>query len=185
MDTVGDGAVQDVREFLLDVEEAIKRTLEWCNESMASVEEVEGILVQAELLFRDVVTVDGILNLPGGEVMVQAVSNIVSTIQDLSDDCHRQHARGRPRILISEEQLTTLLELHFSNRAIANLLQVSPRTIRRRIIEYGLVEESSFAPISDADLDSTTQQFIDTHPNSGERSLSGYLRGLGLKVQRS
>lgn len=28
-------------------------------------------------------------------------------------------------------------------------------------------------------------QFVDAHPNSGERSLAGYLRGLGLRIKRS
>ena len=79
----------------------------------------------------------------------------------------------------------TLLELHFSNVEIAKMLQVSPRTIRRRILQYGLQEDAEFSMLSDTDLDTITRRYVDTRPNSGERSLDGYLRGLGLKIQRS
>lgn len=54
----------------------------------------------------------------------------------------------------------TLVELHFSNVDIANMLQVSPRTVRRRIIQYGLQEEARFTVISDADLDAITRHAV-------------------------
>ena len=82
--------------------------------------------------------------------------------------------RGRPQIPVSKEQLVALLELQFSNRDIANLLGISPRTVRRRILQYGLQEEACFA---NRDLDAIPRQFVDTHPNSGVRSLAGFLRG--------
>ena len=113
--------------------------------------------------------------------MVQGVADVVRTVQNHVDEGYRQHATGRPQIPISEEQLVTLLDLHFFNVDIANMLQVSPRTVRRRIIQYGLQEEASFTEVSDTDLDTITRQFVDTHPNSGKRSLAGYLRGIGLR----
>ena len=33
------------------------------------------------------------------------------------------------------------------------------------------------------ELDEITKQFVSTHPNSGERSLTGFLRSVGLRVQ--
>ena len=87
---------------------------------------MEGMLVQAELLLRDVVIVEGLLQPDHGEMLVQAVVDVVRAVRHLVDDCHRQHIRGRPQIEITEEQLVSLLELHFSNHDIANLLQVSP-----------------------------------------------------------
>ena len=47
-------------------------------------------------------------------------------------------APGRPSLYISEEQLTFLIESHFSVLQIANMLGVSIRTIRRRMDDYGL-----------------------------------------------
>ena len=57
--------------------------------------------------------------------------------------------------------------------------------MRRRIIKYGLQEEASFTVLSDTDLDVITKQFVDMHPNSGERPLASYLRGIGLRIKCS
>lgn len=130
------------------------------------------------------VVVGGVLP-QDGEVIVQAIVDVVRDVQHLIDECRCCHIRGRPQIPISEELLQALLELHFSNHDIANLLQVSPRTIRRRIIQLGLQEERCFTDINDADLDAITRQFFDTHPKSGTRLLAGFLRGMDLRIQRS
>ena len=176
------GNDQELIDFLLEVEETI---LEIQQSSNTAAADVGGILLQSELLLRDVVMVEGLLHPPGGEVIIQAVADVVRAIQSHVDEGYRQHVTGRPQIPISEEQLVTLLELHFTNVDIAKMLQVSTRTVRRRIIQYGLQEEASFTVLSDTDLDAITKQFVDTHPNSGERSLAGYLRGIGLRIKRS
>ena len=61
-----------------------------------------------------------------------------------------------------------------------------PQTVRR-IIQYGLQEEASFTVPSDADLDAITGQFVDTHPNSGERDhlLDSYVRGQRLRIKHA
>ena len=68
---------------------------------------------------------------------------------------------------------------------MAKILQVSPKTVRRRTIKYGLQEEASFTVLSDTDLDFITKQFVDTHPNSSERLFAGYLKGIGFRIRRS
>ena len=110
---------------------------------------VGGTLLQSELGFRDVVMVEGLLHdhPPGGEVTVQAVADVVRAVQNHVDEGNLWHVKGRPQIPISEEQLVTLLELRFPNVDIATMLQVSPRTVRRRIIQYRLQEEASFTVI--------------------------------------
>ena len=65
------------------------------------------------------------------------------------------------------------------------MFRVSPRTIRRRISQYGLDEDISFSVVSDTQLDMITEQFVETHPHSGQRSLEGFLRGLGLRIQHN
>ena len=52
---------------------------------------------------------------PGGEVTVQAVADVVRAVQNHVDEGNLWHVKGRPQIPISEEQLVTLLELHFPN----------------------------------------------------------------------
>ena len=41
-------------------------------------------------------------------------------------------------------------------------------------MKYGLDKETSFNDISDHQLDNITQQFVDAHPVSGQRSLEGF-----------
>ena len=57
------------------------------------------------------------------------------------------------------------------------------RTIRRRVVQYGLDEMTSYSDLADGALDEITRLFVRTHPNSGGRSLAGFLRGMGLKIQ--
>ena len=50
-------------------------------------------------------------------------------------------------------------------------------------MKYGLGEETSFNDISDSQLGNITQQFVDAHPVSSQRSLDGFFGGIVLKVQ--
>ena len=51
-------------------------------------------------------------------------------------------------------------------------------------MQYGLDEMASYSDLPDGALDEITRQFVSTQPNSGGQSLVGFLRGMGLKVQR-
>ena len=173
----------ELGDFVEEVEAAISRIQ---TASAQPVDEVgvNGLLWQSELVLRDVILVEDLLPPPDGHLLFSVVSAVVEAVQDLRDECHRTHMRGRPQISISEEQLSLLIELQFTNENIASLLHVSPRTIRRRIIHYGLEREVGFTEMDDTCLDAITEQFVGTHPNCGEVSLSGFLRSLNLKVQR-
>ena len=61
--------------------------------------------------------------------------------------------RGRPKIIITSQQLIQLLSLGFTCPAIAKMIGVSLSTIRRRMSEYGLSVAAPYTNISDADLD--------------------------------
>ena len=61
--------------------------------------------------------------------------------------------RGRPRYLISRDQVEFLLERCFSVVDIASLLGVSVRTLERRLSEFGLRARSTNSDISDQALD--------------------------------
>ena len=153
----GDGA-RELHAFMVDVEETIIRIQEAVAEP-ASAGCIEGILLRSELLLRDVVMIEGLLPVQDGQLIVNVIASVVRAVWELQDAFHRCHMRGRPQIEISEEQLISLLKLQFSNREIARLLGVSPRTIRRRIIQFGFQDQVSF---TDACLDAITQQFVDT-----------------------
>ena len=64
------------------------------------------------------------------------------------------------------------------------MLQVSPRTIRRRIVQFGLEDRASHSQLSDNQLDEITRHFIHSHPHSGRRNYEGFLRFAGLWIQQ-
>ncbi|XP_035990299.1 uncharacterized protein LOC105920722 isoform X1 [Fundulus heteroclitus] len=93
--------------------------------------------------------------------------------------------RGRPLWDISGEQLQFLLEFNFTVREIAKLFGVSYRTVRRRMTENGLSVRMHYSDISRDDLIKVVSDFIQQFPNSGIKTVSGYLNSMGLRVQRA
>ena len=172
---------RELQVFLQETEAAVLNILQAIE---SRPDDVEGVLLQAELVLRDVLWLEEALQQEGA-IIVEAISDVVAALQQLSEEAHIRCRKGPPKIPIGEDHLVALLELQFSKRDMANLLQVSPRTISRRIIEYSLSEEFCFTEIDDSGLDALTRNFVDTHPNCGERSLSGFLRQMGLHIQRA
>lgn len=114
---------------------------------------------------------------------------------------------GRPRIEIDPSILASALELRGPTE-LAAVFGVSARTVRRRALEYGLVEPgapvyvdyededgtitrfytSSTAPtsdLSDDDLDEIMQQILQHFPFFGRQMIQGHLCHLGHRVTRS
>ena len=60
---------------------------------------------------------------------------------------------GRPPYQVPKSQIEALMELGFSYAAMARMLHVSPRTIRRRREEYGLPIGRYYSDITDNHLD--------------------------------
>jgi hypothetical protein len=112
--------------------------------------------------------------------------------------------RGRPRIEIDRDILATSLEMR-GPTPLAPIFDTSARTIRRRALEYGLVEPghpvyiehqtadgstyhqytSSTAAASDLTddaLDAIVGQIVETFPMFGRRMISGHLRHLGYRI---
>ena len=168
--TVSSVAVsQELSAFLEELEEAATNIAFTMS---SAIEDVEGIVLQAELLLRDVTIIEEILEPEEGNLLFPAIGSLLESVRELADSYRCSKSRGRQRIQVTEEQIATLLELHFSNRDIAGLLGVSARTIRRRIIEDGLEQDAEYSELQDGELDDFTKQFVDTHPNSGQRSLA-------------
>lgn len=92
---------------------------------------------------------------------------------------------GRPSFEISVEMLEDLLGLGFSCQKIAAMLGVSRWTIYRRVKEFDLQQLTKFSAISNKDLDDIVKDYIDRHgATAGQTYISGYVRSLGLRVQR-
>ena len=92
---------------------------------------------------------------------------------------------GRPRFVIRAEMLEELRELGFSWNKIGEMLGVSRWTIRRRVAEYGLENMTGFHNLPDEELDEKVKEFISNHGCTlGQGYVGGYLRSIGLRVQR-
>ena len=66
---------------------------------------------------------------------------------------------------------------------IAEKLNISRQTLYRHL--EGKSTLFGYTHISDQDLDSIISAYVATHPNDGERMLTGHLRSLNVFVQRS
>lgn len=104
----------------------------------------------------------------------------------ISVPCEREDGRlGRPKLVISQEQLETLLEMRFDCPTIAELFGVSLSTIRRRMTDYGLTVRSCYSTLSDQELDHLVLQLKYDYPSSGYRVIDGILRSQGFRIQQN
>ena len=88
---------------------------------------------------------------------------------------------GRPRMLITPEQLCYLRSLSFSWVQISQILGVSYMTIYRRRNEFGITEMDRERQISDDELQNILQQEF---PAMGQTMVWGHLRSMGYRITR-
>ena len=86
---------------------------------------------------------------------------------------------GRPRMLITPEQLCYLRSLSFSWVQISQILGVSCMTIYRRQNEFGITEMDSERQISDDELCEILQEEF---PAMGQTMVWGYLHSMGYRI---
>ncbi|KAJ6552901.1 hypothetical protein B0H19DRAFT_899411, partial [Mycena capillaripes] len=150
------------------------------------------------------------------DAMIQALATAAVQLEDLPHGPAVQVTyqeptghRGRPRIEIDYNFLAYGLELR-GPTGLAPVADVSSRTIRRRALEYGLVEpaapvytetideatgevirmytSSTTGPVSmiaDDDLNQLMHLILEIFPTFGRRMIAGNLRGLGHRVPTS
>lgn len=96
-----------------------------------------------------------------------------------------QGERGRPKIAISYEQLFYLLDTQFSCVDIARMLNVSVRTVRRRMSELGLAQRMFYTHVDEQTLDDRVRRICIEFPKIGYRRLMGELSRQGIRVSRT
>lgn len=114
--------------------------------------------------------------------VVAALLELVQLMDSMIEEEEIQQ-RGRPRIVIREDQLCFLLENGFRINDIASMFLCSGRTVERRMAELSM-RASDFSDIADTDLDQLVERIILVHPQSGEKTVSSQLRSQGYKIQR-
>ena len=92
---------------------------------------------------------------------------------------------GRPSYDISYDQLLYLVENKFSVPTISDMLEVSIRTIHRRMNEYGLSIRDQYSCLSDQQLDELVHMIQQQFPMCGNRQMQGFLLSHGHWVQQT
>ncbi|XP_042626097.1 uncharacterized protein LOC109068500 isoform X1 [Cyprinus carpio] len=90
---------------------------------------------------------------------------------------------GRPRMVLSLEYISSLLDLNLSVPCIAALLGVSRRTVHRRMAESDLSVRELYSTLTDEELDQCVIDIKSRQPHSGYRMVKGLLQAQGLRVQ--
>ena len=143
------------------------------------VEEVEGIM-------EAICVLDSALRLPenifrdalNAKVLLESIAKSRSRTPRLFSG-----VRGRPSYGVAQQQIESLLDVGFKVGEIADLLQVSKRTIERRMTGFGL-SARSFTDITNDNLDSQVREIKLYHPNIGSKNLAGFLAARSIKLPR-
>ena len=91
---------------------------------------------------------------------------------------------GRPKFMVTENQLLYFVEHGFTAVDTSRMLGVSESTIRRRLQEFNIESTRPFRAMSDLDLDNTVKNIKEQFPNAGYRMMLGHLRSREIRVQQ-
>ena len=155
---------------------------------------VDAIVLRLELVYRELLVGE---YLEGHSDSYTRVCSIVGfgiqNLQELNYESNiipgtppmlRSGHAGRPKFDIPREQMSALVESGFTGPQIADLLQVSLSTIRRRMAQYGLYVSSVYAILSDGDLDQMIHDIKVDFPTCGCKQMQGHLQARGVRVQQ-
>lgn len=90
---------------------------------------------------------------------------------------------GAPKFLIPKQVLENFLEDGCLIEEIANMLNISVRTIYRRMEDYGL-SKHKFSEINEEDLDILLIRLVEEFPHCGEVMLRELLKERSIKITR-
>ena len=94
----------------------------------------------------------------------------------------KEKTLGRPKFSITKEQLLLLRETGMKWAKVAECLNISERTLYRRVQDYGI--HGTFSDISNTELDKVLREILSITPRAGESYIRGSLRSKGILVQR-
>lgn len=171
----------DIQAFLGVVEVGLQEVRDtWCfcgdlDGALIRLDMVSQCLMWAEPVFSPSVNFDNLLS---------AISDMIGHLHSSIWDQSLLPRRGRPPLNISEQVLSGLLELEFTQVEIAQMLGCSTRTVHRRLVEFGLSRLTQYTTISDTELDVLVESFVSNFPTAGQKTLAGHLSTLGYRIQR-
>ncbi len=139
----------------------------------------------AEELVRDVDTLtENISTIYDRRKDIEAGVDITCPSSGLFAELRRNGSRGRPKYIISREQLLFLHELRLTWTKIATMYGVSRRTMYNIRSELGLtqIECPRFSTISNGELVSIVSEIKCDFPDIGQTMLKGILDSRGIYV---
>ena len=172
-------------------------TSELLGAETVSLEALEVLENQLELVYRELACLE-VLGRLNGEQLASlsctgtAIDEIRNIISDTNQPVLSAYASaieyrgsvGRPGYDIPQDQLEYLLHSKFTVPQIAVLLNVSVRTVRRRMEAYNLSVRSLYTTISDLDLDAVVRTIQEQFGLCGNRQMQGHLLAQGIRVQQ-
>lgn len=153
---------------------AIRVFSPYCNRRIVPEDTLQSCILHVELVYRDLLAKESLSGLDVNEQ--QALSLIRNTLMCL--DCmsertnsmssgtlmHHDGSVGRPRFNVREEQLQHLLEAYFTIPQIAKMIGISPKTVHRRMNEFGLSVEAQYADVTDSELGTLVTEILISFP---------------------
>ena len=180
--------------------------LEWCrrqlgiieasmNEDLSSADSYETVKARLEVVYRELACLDVLGDLGNNEsqalqLIREALALLESTVESIGQSSlyHsslvHDGAIGRPKYDIRPGQLEFLLTKKFTVTTVAALLNVSVRTVRRRMEQYGLYVHNLYSTLSDDQLDSVVTRIQSRFGVCGNRQMMGHLLASGIRVQQ-
>ncbi|XP_053403350.1 uncharacterized protein LOC128558389 [Mercenaria mercenaria] len=156
-----------------------------------SQDALDSAIVRLDALIRNVNRMT--VAYPGCANILTDLSEALEVVQELKrsaeDDSQTrpevQHGEtGRPRYVVSRDQLELLLDLHFTNKEIADLVNISVSSVKRRLRQYNLSRKDRFCNMSNDELDERVKNITEGNPMLGQRNVMGQLLADGIHVQR-
>ena len=123
-----------------------------------------------------------VLLLRGALLSSQSVSSQILEIHGTKDLVHEKVAIGRPKKIISREDIEREFEVFINWKIVARQLGVSSKTLRKRHLEFGMnISETSgsrltYTNISNEDLCSKVRNILIVFPEAGETIIIGTLQ---------
>ena len=114
--------------------------------------------------------------------VVQEISQETQSSSTLVVVCESE-GKDVPKYQISQQQLEFYVANGFAIKLIAEMLQVSSRTVKRRLHDFGIKLSGKFSVISDEELDREVELILVQFRNSGYKKMRGYLTSNGYSIQ--
>ena len=161
----------------------------WYRRLEYAVNVLKLVVEKAELFQQDFDGIDiVVLLLREAQLSSQSVDSRILEIQDTQHPVHEEVAIGRPRKVISREDIEREFEVFQNWKIVARQLGVSSKTLRRRRLEFGMnISETSgprltYTNISNEDLCSEVRNILFILPEAVEAIIIRTLRSTSIHV---